>query len=164
MNVTEKVSSGMGGAFKKTTSVLKNIEAANDAHHANESLQDAKAAKEGNVRSGLYNAVESAGDAIMDLTNYATLGLARKVGNLIDDKDSKINYKALKSAKKSKVITDNSSIKDRAKLLLNDSISNQIVDAPSESKNDTSETKVSNRETDLIDEKDDDNELDEPSL
>ena len=35
----------------------------------------------------------------------------------------------------------------------------------SESKNDTSETKVSNRETDLIDEKEDDNELgDEPSL
>lgn len=127
MNVTENVSNGIGGAFAKVTSSMKNILAANNAHRANEALQDAKDAKEGKVHGTIYNTVETIGDAVMDVTNVATLGVARRIGNIIDDKDSKIDYKALKKAKKSKEINNTSSIQDRASYLINDSIENQIV-------------------------------------
>lgn len=136
MSVTGKVSDGIGGVFTKVTSNVKNTLAANNAHRANEALQDAKDAKEGKVHGTIYNTVETIGDTVMDVANVATFGVARRVGNLIDDKDSKIDYKSLKEAKKSKNINDGSSIQDRAKLLINDSISNQIVDTPSTSSDD----------------------------
>ena len=91
-------------------------------------------------------------DTIKGVFNVATLGA---VGYIKDD----LIDKEIDTSKLDKSMTKSEKI---------DLLKTQYASTPkleSESKNDTSETKVSNRETDLIDEKEDDNELgDEPSL
>lgn len=91
-------------------------------------------------------------DTIKGVFNVATLGA---VGYIKDD----LIDKEIDTSKLEKGMTKSEKI---------DLLKTQYASTPkldSESKNDTSETKVSNRETDLIDEKEDDNELgDEPSL
>lgn len=111
---------GLGNTLK---GAFKDAAAANDAHRANEAMKEAQDAANGKVHGGLYNAVENATDLIADTANLATLGLSRRLGNVFDDKDSKIDYKELKAEKKAGNITSETSKSDRARILINDNLS-----------------------------------------
>ena len=132
MSVTGKVAEGvgntLGNVFGGVTSVVKDAMAANNAHAANENLQDAKDAANGKVHGVLYRAGEELGDKVADTVNIATLGLSRRVGNVFDDKASKIDYKALKDAKTSNELDRKSSVADRSVFLVND----EVVDLASD--------------------------------
>ena len=107
-------------------SMIKDAFAANDAHRTNEEIQDAEDAKHGKVHGAVYQAFESAGDAVMDVANVVTLGAARRVGNVVEhalhDDASTVDYAALKAQKKSGQINLTSDIGDRASALLNENV------------------------------------------
>lgn len=132
MSVTGKVAEGvgntLGNVFGGVTSVVKDAMAANNAHAANENLQDAKDAANGKVHGVLYRAGEELGDTVADTVNIATLGLSRRVGNVFDDKASKIDYKALKDAKTSNELDRKSSVADRSVFLVNDEVADLAPD------------------------------------
>lgn len=117
----------IGKAFEKAGEGVKNVfadaVAANNAHRANEEYKNAKDAANGKVHGTLYNVGETIGDTVADTLNIATLGVSRKIGNAFDDKDSKLDYKELKAAKKDKDIDTGSKVKERAAILVNDNLS-----------------------------------------
>ena len=109
---------GTTGVFGKLKDVTENAIAANNAHRANEAMADARDAANGKTHGTLYNIGEAVGDTIADTFNVATFGLSRKVGNVFDDKDSKLGYKSLKRANLGKDAT----IQSRANIMVNDSV------------------------------------------
>ena len=123
MSILPKAVDKAGGVF---TNAIKNAMAANDAHAANEELQDLKDAAQGKAHSALYRAVESTGDFIGDIANVVSAGGYRAVGNIFDDKESKVDYKGLKEARKDGDITSDSSVGERAEYLMNDAIKKRV--------------------------------------
>ena len=117
------MAANLGNAVEGVGGIFSNALAANRAHDINEKAKEVEEAKNGKVHGILYKVGDAIGDFTMDTANVLTLGIARKVGNLIDDKDSKIDYKALKAASKSGELAKDAKVGDRAQYLLNDAVS-----------------------------------------
>ena len=103
------------------TDRVKSALAANNAHRANEAMADARDAARGETHGTIYNVVEAAGDLVADTVNVATLGMSRRITNIFDDDDSKLDYKSFKKAN----LDSSSTIQERANLLVNDSVIDQ---------------------------------------
>lgn len=113
----------LGKAVEGVGGIFSNALAANRAHDINEKAKEVEDAKNGKVHGILYKVGDTIGDFTMDTANVLTLGIARKVGNIIDDKDSKIDYKALKAARKSGELASDAKVSDRTQYMLNDAVS-----------------------------------------
>ena len=119
----EKAESFIGGV----AGVFKNISAANRAHEINEEARDVQNAANGKIRGNIAKTFDDIGDRAIDVANYLTFGAARRVGNLFDDKESRIDYKALKQAKKMGEITQSSNVADRAQYLVSEKVANMTT-------------------------------------
>ena len=116
----EKAESLLGGI----ASIYKNASAANRAHELNEEARDVQNAANGKIRSNVAKTFDDVGDRAVDIANVLLWGIPRKFGNIFDDKDSKLDYKALKEAIKMAEVTNSSKVADRAQYLVNDNVAN----------------------------------------
>lgn len=88
-------------------------EAVDDTYHANLAVAEGNDKEPSNMSQVIHGVTNSVGDIL----NYATLGTSRKIVNALSSDDKRIDYKAMKDAKKSGQITDTTSADDAAKVL-----------------------------------------------
>ena len=109
--------STLGTAFNVVTRPIKDAKAANLADEKLDELHDLREFQAGEHHSAVYKVGKEIGDKIADTANMATLGVSRKITNHFRDADEKIDYKALKGARKSKEQDDNATVDERAQIL-----------------------------------------------
>ena len=107
----------MGKAFDMVSKPFIDAHAANIAEDKLDEAKDLRKFKSGEKDSKFFEVGSAIGDKAMDVANIATLGMVRRVANVFEAEDEKVEYKNLSAARKAGEIDNSASAEDRARYL-----------------------------------------------